>query len=1428
MQSLFVASTVAASETTLMAETALSLRFGCWLPRVLTAAFCATAMPAYADTFNVSTASQLYSAINNASNGDVINLTANITLSYNLPVVTKNLTINGGAHTLSGDGQYRGLFVQSGTVNITNMTIANTVAQGGKGGDGWGGGGGGGGAGMGGALFVGNGAHVTVSDLNFQKNSAKGGNGGVSTGDTAPGWILPVASTSGGGGGHAPIGADGGNANGLASGGGGAGNGGDGYDGSAGAAGGLGGGGGGSGYQSGGIGGLGGGGGGSSASSRTYSPGGFLGGAGGYGATGWMNNGDDDFAGSGGGGAGMGGAIFVEEGGALELGGALTVSGGSVFGGAGGAATAGPVTPGQSGGAAGTGMFLAGNGTLTFVPAGGDTQVISDVITDQTGSGGTGSHAGSWSLVKNAQGTLVLAGKNTYSGGTTVNSGVLQGTTDSIQGNILNNAKLAFDQGGNGTYSGAISGTGTVTKSGSGTVVLSGTNSYSGGTTVTGGLLLATSDAAYGVAGAGITLNGGGVGAVSSSQTFNRALTLVHSGTLHNGEGNLTWSGAISGSGQLVVSGEGTVNLTGTNTHTGGTLVTGNLSFTSDTNLGASGTAITLAGGSVTSTNDATPALSIIRAITLTEQGTIGVGRNPLVWSGNISGTGVLIKNGPGVLQLLGTNTYSGGTSVAGGTLQVASDDKLGSDGTPIRLTNGGHLWATQSFTTTRHIYLGVGGFQVDSGNVLTLAGGISGGALSLVGAGTLVLAGPSSYDGIMNFGGDIQGNVATLKGDIQFDQNSGNTNARSVTFEQMTDGTFGGNITGIGGTAVGLGSIIKSGAGKLVLTGESHFAAQGASGATFVIAEGTLQGTSRNLVGAISNDAALIFDQSFNGTFGGSITGSGTLTKAGTGSLTFTGVSTVAGGTTIDAGVLAVNGHLNSNVTVNKGGTLRGSGHVTGDLINNGGDIQPGNSIGHLTVNGNFTFNSGTYAVEVNAAGDSDRISVVGAGHRVEINAGTLLVLPEPGIYTPGTRYTIITTDGGGSVHFDTIAGGTAFLKPQVSIDPNDIYVTLALLPGAFRAQAVTQNERAVGSALDVIAGMGGSVLSDTLASVPLGSGAAALQQLTGQPYADVATVNIRASQLFMNTVGRQMAVDRGAGFGGTASIALDAPGLDGRSRFTGWVSGIGTKGGLDGNANAADLSYSLGGTAFGISYRLDPRLQIGIAGAFVGGSQSVGGFLGKGEIEVGSIAIQGSLAQGPVYVDALFGYAHSSTDMERILAVPGVAGIANGTVSSNQLLGQIEGGYRFAIDGSLGSAITPFGRLQLVSYDQAAFTESGFSLYNLSVRGQSLTSVRTTLGADFATRLNVGGTPLELAFRLGWVHEFGDTARPMTAAFAVGPLAQFTVFGAPEQRDSALIGLGAEAQILPHAAVFASYDAELNGGSDSHQLWGGIRFNW
>ena len=98
-----------------------------------------------------------------------------------------------------------------------------------------------------------------------------------------------------------------------------------------------------------------------------------------------------------------------------------------------------------------------------------------------------------------------------------------------------------------------------------------------------------------------------------------------------------------------------------------------------------------------------------------------------------------------------------------------------------------------------------------------------------------------------------------------------------------------------------------------------------------------------------------------------------------------------------------------------------------------------------------------------------------------------------------------------------------------------------------------------------------------------------------------------------------------------------------------------------------------------------------------------------------------------------------------------------------------------------------------------------------------------------DLAASLALGDTrTLEIGLRLGWLHEYANTARPLTAAFAGAPAANFTVYGATPQRDAAVIGFQASTNVATATQLYLRYDGDIGSGTDNHALNLGIRISW
>jgi outer membrane autotransporter protein len=265
-------------------------------------------------------------------------------------------------------------------------------------------------------------------------------------------------------------------------------------------------------------------------------------------------------------------------------------------------------------------------------------------------------------------------------------------------------------------------------------------------------------------------------------------------------------------------------------------------------------------------------------------------------------------------------------------------------------------------------------------------------------------------------------------------------------------------------------------------------------------------------------------------------------------------------------------------------------------------------------------------------------------------------------------------------------------------------------------------------------------------------------------------------------------------------------------------------------GNGNSSTLTYNFGGGAAGIDYRLDPRFLVGIGAGYSRGTQWVDSFMGKGWTDAVSVTAYGSFTQAGFYADALAGYAYSNNQLQRQLQVPGLQPrTANGSTGANQFLGQVETGYQIPVFAAAQATLTPFGRLQVSSVNQAAFSEWGANSLSLNVAQQTTNSLRSTIGADLAGEIGFGNQrTLGLALRLGWQHEFADTGRPITAAFAGAPTVSFTVLGATPQRDSAVIGFSARTNIADSTQLYLRYDGEVGGGTDNHALNVGVRLSW
>ena len=694
-------------------------------------------------------------------------------------------------------------------------------------------------------------------------------------------------------------------------------------------------------------------------------------------------------------------------------------------------------------------------------------------------------------LIKEGTSTWTLTGSSARPW--TVTGGNLVGDTDSLQSDIENNAAVVFDQAADGTYGGTLSGTGSLTKSGSGTLTLTAANTYSGGTTLAAGTLGLGHDNALGTG----TLTVVGDATLDGGSVFRELgnATVLSSGSQLTTRGRSTFlsTGDISGDGGLIVDMQGFASLAlrGTNTFTGDVLVQGG-NLVADSDHALPDTAI------VTLADAAGAGFHVQADVTvggLTGGGAAGGNvmllhpdSDPVsltvsnasdhTFAGLIFGQGGrLIKDNTAALTLTGDNTYSGGTTLAAGTLGLGQDNALGTgtltvagDAT-ITSTDDDRSVANAVTLDTGHT-LSVGG-----DHDLLLRGIVAGdGSLTKTGSGLLRLTGDSSYtggttlrDGILSVGHanalgtgtltieggtllesffandisvvsdfsvgpDVSGYVATF-GSVDL-----NSAARTVTIigngQWRPENTIhNGSLTLDGGAAYFLDTASSS-LESLTVNSRLVLARNAIAPETDLTigSTGSVRFYDAATIESIAGDGVLKLQDPHDNTltiignrntlFTGDIedyesaSGRSSPTTSGTLVHAGTGSLTLTGDTTavdfrVTNGTLVLNGTGTGDATVD-GGRLGGSGTI-GNLTATRGTVAPGNSIGTLNVNGDVTLGQDSvYDVEVSADGTSDRIAATGSATLETGTTFDVSVINGGGMIRNDDTWTVLTADGG------------------------------------------------------------------------------------------------------------------------------------------------------------------------------------------------------------------------------------------------------------------------------------------------------------------------------------------------------------------------------------------------------------------------------
>jgi fibronectin-binding autotransporter adhesin len=518
--------------------------------------------------------------------------------------------------------------------------------------------------------------------------------------------------------------------------------------------------------------------------------------------------------------------------------------------------------------------FLNANGTLTIRAQNG-TGAANLFLGVQSNGSGTWARNNSINLDFHTVDLLLNAVQvGGFNGGTgTANANPVNGVFSFTQGTVSATSLLIGFRSGTSSLNNTgapqgtvnVNGTGSLTVTASGTAIFIGSNNQSNSFATSSGTY--TTLGTLAIAGGTLTLPNGGITLATNTGTFaGGSGTFATTGILN------VFGGTVTVGGDII---KGTATSPGTAT---ATLTLNNANAVLDLN----GHRI---GG--------TTAASAIDVLNL-QAGTL---KNVL----QINNGAGLTKTGAGTLILDGANTYTGGTIISAGTVQIGAG---GTSGSIVgNVTNNGILVFNRS-------------------DAVSFGGLISGtGAVNHDGSGATTLSGGNTYTGTTTInGGTLAAGAAnTLPSGSAVAVNSGGT-LNLNNFSQTI-----ASLAGAGNVAFGNGSPIAT-----LTTGGSN------ANTTF---SGVISGT-------------------------GILTKTGTGAMALTGNNTYDGNTNVNGGTLLVNGQTGTNsGTGTSTVFVNSGGTFGGTGRSDGLFqVNAGGKLRGGdeNAVGTLTLNGLLSMDDG------------------------------------------------------------------------------------------------------------------------------------------------------------------------------------------------------------------------------------------------------------------------------------------------------------------------------------------------------------------------------------------------------------------------------------------------------------------------------------
>ena len=345
----------------------------------------------------------------------------------------------------------------------------------------------------------------------------------------------------------------------------------------------------------------------------------------------------------------------------------------------------------------------------------------------------------------------------------------------------------------------------------------------------------------------------------------------------------------------------------------------------------------------------------------------------------------------------------------------------------------------------------------------------------------------------------------------------------------------------------------------------------------------------------------------------------------------------------------------------------------------------------------------------------------------------------------------------------------------------------------------------------------------TNTAVAVLLGSDKAtaahALEQLAAGNNANLAKATLNSDNPISATMLSAMRQrDSAAVFGNQRNAPRVATGSEDHGRV--WLQALGHGGTLDRDNDA--LKFSTQGLVLGADWSVDEQWRIGVLG-------------GKSETRLDSRGLDGDLdslhvgayalrQDGPLSLRLGATYSNHDGNTKRRVAFKGFSDRPEGRYDANTQQAFAEAGYNL---GRANVSIEPFAGLGYQRYQRDSYTEKGGAAA-LKVHSQSQNNLNSTIGLRLA-KLNTldNGMQLTPRFTAGWKHTFGDVESNTRQRLVTGGK-DFTVSGAPLDRDSLLVDAGLDLGLSANQTLGVSLNSEFGTDSRNHGVTGQWRMSF